>query len=687
MGKSGWAGDWANRGAARVDDFKSKLTRSYFRHLARLLIKLRRPIVIGITGSVGKTTTVDMVAGLLMRADVRPFLPSADKTRRNMNNYLGSPALGFPLTVLGHRDWVRGRRQLLIALITAPFRAVFRGFFGPKILVLEYGTGTRRGVIARLADIAPPSIGIVTSIGPAHLAGLGTIKDVANEKSALVRVLPASGLAIFGDENPHLSEMVATTAAPVKVVPGRGNELAANVTREVGNFFKIPADIVERAIAEFQQPYHRLAVNETDGLTIIDDTYNANPLSMRLALEVLSREARPQQRRIAVLGTMAELGTEEAFYHQEIGASARQHADLVIGVGEPAKGYGADQWFPDARTCAAVLPTLLQKGDRVLIKGSRSVRMETVVDALIVPGPEAGSVSRRPRPAPKGNNLTFRLRSFALGALSVHPRPPSISARAACLMDATTGDILCAKNADVRLPLASIVKLASAIILVRRKEHDLDAQVRIDQSDLERGSSMGLVAGDVVTFRDLLYGMLLPSGNDAACAVARAIGTELLKEEDRPGDPSSRFVAEMNHIVAELGLRRTHFQNPHGRDSREQHSCARDIALLAKEAFTRPAIVHAASTRTYRFDLQGDYPRSAQVQSTNELLEEDGILAGKTGSTRNAGGCLVVLAVAKQRRVIGVVLGSRVSFDHKGMVVPSSDRRYADIRKVLTGIA
>jgi len=537
------------------------------------------------------------------------------------------------------------------------------------------------------AAIAAPTIGIVTSIGPAHLAGLGTVRDVADEKSALVRALPASGLAIFGDENPYLSEMATTTAAPVKVLPGRGNELAANITREVGSFFKIPAEIVEQAIAEFQQPDHRLVVTETDGLTIIDDAYSANPLSMRLGLEVLSREARPQQRRIAVLGAMAELGTEEASYHQEIGAYAREHAELVIGVGEPAKQYVADHWFPDARTCAAVLHTLLRNGDRVLIKGSRSVKMEQVIDALVGPDPEEGSVIRRQSPAPEGNYLFFRWRSFFSGALSVHPRPSGIAARAACLIDASTGKVLCAKNPHIRLPPGSIVKLASAIILIRIKEHDLNAQVRIDQSDLVPGSSMGLVAGDVVTFQDLLYGMLLPSGNDAACAVARTVGAELLKEEGRSGDPSLRFVEELNRIAVELGLRRTHFQNPHGSDSPGQVSCAWDIALLAKEAFAMPAILQSASTRTYRFALQGDYPRSAQVESTNKMLEENGIFAGKTGSTRKAGGCLVVLTAAKQRRVIAIVLGSPVSFSPRGLVVPSADRRYDDIRKLLAAVS
>jgi D-alanyl-D-alanine carboxypeptidase (penicillin-binding protein 5/6) len=196
-----------------------------------------------------------------------------------------------------------------------------------------------------------------------------------------------------------------------------------------------------------------------------------------------------------------------------------------------------------------------------------------------------------------------------------------------------------------------------------------------------------LVAGDVVTFQDLLYGMLLPSGNDAACAVARTVGAELLKEEGRSGDPSLRFVEELNRLAVELGLRRTHFQNPHGRDSQGQISCAWDIALLAKEAFAMPAILQSASTRTYRFALQGDYPRSAQIESTNKMLEEDDIFAGKTGSTRKAGGCLVVLTAAKQRRVIVVVLGSPVSFSPRGFVVPSADRRYDDIRKLLAAVS
>ena len=111
-------------------------------------------------------------------------------------------------------------------------------------------------------------------------------------------------------------------------------------------------------------------------MTIIDDSYNANPLSMRLGLDRLTEAAQPVQRRVAFLGSMGELGDEAAQYHQQIGAYAHQKADVVIGVGELARHYGPDHWFADSDECARQVNRLVGPDDCVLVKGSHSVHMQ-----------------------------------------------------------------------------------------------------------------------------------------------------------------------------------------------------------------------------------------------------------------------------------------------------------------------
>ena len=117
-------------------------------------------------------------------------------------------------------------------------------------------------------------------------------------------------------------------------------------------------------------------------MRVIDDSYNANPASMRLGLDTLVTEARAGERRVAILGTMAELGDRSAAYHAEIGRYARARADVVIGVGEQAHHYAPDALFPDSAACAAALDGLLRRGDHVLVKGSASVGMDGIVERI-----------------------------------------------------------------------------------------------------------------------------------------------------------------------------------------------------------------------------------------------------------------------------------------------------------------
>lgn len=346
---------------------------------ARLVLRVRKPFIIGVTGSVGKTTTKEMIAAVLAHPEAAARIGRVGKSSKNLND-----DMGLPLTALLYDDWLNENAYHKLASLSAlPFR-VARLVFGaqyPDVLVLEYGTHWQ-GHLHRLAALAPPKIAVVTTIGPAHLERLKTLAGVVQEKGALVRAVGSGGLVILGDDHSFVPQLERLSRAPVVKVTGRGMELSGNIARVIGRHLGIPDEAIDSALHNFKPPEGRLNRIEAGGFTIFDDTYNANPLSMRLGLDTLAESVQPGQRRIAILGAMGELGDESVRYHEEIGGYARSRADLLIGVGELAKHYAPNHWYPDSDACAREIRDLLQNGDCVLIKGSASVRMTKVVAKL-----------------------------------------------------------------------------------------------------------------------------------------------------------------------------------------------------------------------------------------------------------------------------------------------------------------
>lgn len=354
-----------------------RVTAAYLHACARLVIRRHAPLVVGVTGSVGKTTTKEVVAGVLMHPVARTHVGSVRKSPGNLNN-----TKGVPLAILGHQDWPASRFEMLRWLCALPFRTakLLAGDY-PRTLVLEYAAGPK-GDIARTTALAPPTVAIVVAIGPAHLEAFGTVRRIAEEKAALVRRVPSDGLVVFGRDNPYLDDMARQTSARVVVVDGVGRALAEDIAREVGRYFGIPDDVVDDAIRNTPAVPRRLKAHTVGSLTVLDDTINANPLSMAHGLRVLGEQAASGRRRVAILGWMAELGAESPSYHREVGAFARRQADLVIGVGELATHYRPDGWFATARECGERVHALLRAGDVVLVKGSAAAAMETVVAAI-----------------------------------------------------------------------------------------------------------------------------------------------------------------------------------------------------------------------------------------------------------------------------------------------------------------
>jgi UDP-N-acetylmuramoyl-tripeptide--D-alanyl-D-alanine ligase len=333
--------------------------------------------VIGVTGSVGKTSVKDIA---------RALLPGpVHANRENLNT-----EIGLPLTVL-----------------EAPA--------GTKTMVLEMAM-RGPGQIAELASIAEPEIAVITNVGPVHVELLGSVEAIAAAKAEVLKALPRDGTAIVpvdaGALEPHLAD------APRLLRFGPGGDIQAiesSVDEGVTDalietpggrqFFHFPfteAHNLENALAAIavgialEAPLAEMAdrvanigfsrfrgerLEMGDGIVLVNDCYNANPVSMRAALHHLASIG--DGRRIAVFGEMAELGPDAPRYHREVGALAREsEVELLVGVGVPARDYGPDELVETPAEAAELLAARLEPGDTVLVKGSRSAGLEAVAETL-----------------------------------------------------------------------------------------------------------------------------------------------------------------------------------------------------------------------------------------------------------------------------------------------------------------
>jgi D-alanyl-D-alanine carboxypeptidase (penicillin-binding protein 5/6) len=224
----------------------------------------------------------------------------------------------------------------------------------------------------------------------------------------------------------------------------------------------------------------------------------------------------------------------------------------------------------------------------------------------------------------------------------------SISSKHYIVIDADTGEVFAQKDADDERAIASLTKIYTTIEALERAP--LDMQITTDESDLFDASSttMGFGAGETFSLEDLLYGMLLPSGNDAAHAIARSIGA--LPGDGDPEVSVSRYVGWMNQRISNMGLTETHLVNPHGLGVPGHHSSAHDLAVFTMYALNYPLFVDIIGTSSYD---AGGY----EVTNTNKLLGNyDGLIGGKTGYDDDAGWCLVEVASRDGSTMISVTL-------------------------------
>ena len=359
-------------------------------------VRRARPLrVVGITGSAGKTTAKEMTAAVLGRR-FRVL-----KSEGNLNN-----TYGLPLMLLRLKE-------------------------DQEVAVLEMGM-SYHGEIARLVEIADPDVGAILNVLRVHLEHFGTLEQIARAKGELFRKMRRDGVAVFNADDrlvarlgrafpgPKLAYGVASRNAQVRAeaievdglsgsrfvlrsgggsvpvrlsLPGRHNVLNALAAASVGIALGLEGEEIARGLedvrpASMRGVLHRLP----EGVEVLDDSYNSNPAAMERAIESLEAAA-PRGRRILVSGDMLELGTYGRKAHARLGARAAEAGiDLLVAVGplslraaEAARAAGGCEvrHFPDSETAAAFVATAVRPGHLVLVKGSRGMKMERVVEALL----------------------------------------------------------------------------------------------------------------------------------------------------------------------------------------------------------------------------------------------------------------------------------------------------------------
>jgi UDP-N-acetylmuramoyl-tripeptide--D-alanyl-D-alanine ligase len=345
--------------------------------------------VVGITGSVGKTTCKELTAAVLSSGY------QVLKSEANLNT-----EIGLPLTLLQLRP---EHEQVVLEM----------GMYG-------------LGDIRLLCQMARPQIGVVTNVGPVHLERLGTLEAIAQAKAELVESLPVDGWAVLNGDDPLVAAMAERTSARVALfgespqcsvrgtvlstsglegisfrltcddesvdvsapLPGRHNLYNALAAATVGLADGLSLQEVAAALAAADVLLRLRVLSGPQGSTILDDTYNASPASMLAALDLL---AELPGRHLALLGDMLELGTFEEEGHCLVGERAAQTTDILYTVGErgriigeaaQAAGHQDVRFLASKEAAAAAIRETLSEGDHLLVKASRAMALETVIEEL-----------------------------------------------------------------------------------------------------------------------------------------------------------------------------------------------------------------------------------------------------------------------------------------------------------------
>ncbi len=425
-----------------------KILRGTLRKLARLTIWRYRPGIIGVTGSVGKTSTKLAIRAVLEKG--RNVRAAPD----NLNN-----DIGLPLAIIG--DWSEDdlalitrstpsgtmpMRKLLFwtkVIMVALWHLIIKSREYPEILILEYAAD-RPGDIKYLLGVARPNMSVVTAIGdiPAHVEHYSGPEEVVREKGRLIEYLSVGGFAVLNGDDTAVRNLQSRTRArvitfgfekgaelritrfenrvhdgvpigisfkleyngtfvPVRIEHafGRAHAYAASAAAAIGIAFGMNLVAISEALANYAPADSRMQVFRGIRSTyVIDDAYNANPSALRLALGTL--DDLPGKRKIAVLGDMLEIGKYTSEAHERAGGLVATTANVLFAVGPRAKMIAdaahengmkknAIFFFGTAGTAKIALRDFVRKGDVILVKGSHDMHMDAIVDELCSAAPLA----------------------------------------------------------------------------------------------------------------------------------------------------------------------------------------------------------------------------------------------------------------------------------------------------------
>jgi UDP-N-acetylmuramoyl-tripeptide--D-alanyl-D-alanine ligase len=373
-------------------------TQNALRRLAEALRDAHPIPAVGITGNVGKTTTKEATASAL-GARYRVL-----RTVSSFNN-----EIGVPLTFLG----IEPSHEVAV---------IEMGFYVP-------------GEIADLCRLVRPQVGIITRIPdvPVHYSRTPSVDAIAAGKAELIEALPADGVALLNADDARVRALAPRTKAHVVLfgeaedadlratdvsargidglrfvahdgmrsvevrLPLPGRHLVGSALAALGAATALGVPLAEAAVAlsTMDAPAHRMSVRRTADIVVIDDSYNASPAAVMAALAVIGSV---QTRRVAVIGDMLELGTLSADAHEAVGREAAKQSDVLVGIGElahtivaAARAAGLRETYEvaDRAEALVLLRRILRRGDTVLVKGSHSLALDQLADALVQPAARA----------------------------------------------------------------------------------------------------------------------------------------------------------------------------------------------------------------------------------------------------------------------------------------------------------
>lgn len=398
--------------------------------LAKLILKKYRPVIIGITGSIGKTSTKEAVHHVLSKKML---------VRMSYKNY--NNEIGLPLTIIGQESPGKNYLGWLPLFMRALFLILFKNKKYPKVLVLEMGVD-RPGDMGYLTKIAKPDIAIVTAVSYSHMEYFGSLNNIKKEKQCLVESLDNKGFAILNYDSEPVREMSSISKARVcsygltQEVDLKAQDIIYNFTRDkydlaginfklnykgsivpvimkngmsepfiyaalaavaVGIYFKYNLVEIATALSDFSLPQGRM--NLIPGIKhsfIIDDTYNSSPEAAVSAIKILGKiNIESNSFKYAIMGDMLEIGAYTEEGHRLVGKNVHDSKiDFLVAVGERARyfiegakeaGLGDEHifYFDKPEEASKFLVNRIKEGDVLLVKGSQGARMEKIVKELM----------------------------------------------------------------------------------------------------------------------------------------------------------------------------------------------------------------------------------------------------------------------------------------------------------------